>query len=65
MEKIEQEIMRIDELKSNNKEYIYELQKLFDIVDNVLSEELKMDIINQMLKCENILSKIMENEIKK
>lgn len=45
-----------------NEEYVRELQKFFDIVDNVSKEELKMDIIYQMLKCNKILSDLLENQ---
>lgn len=49
--------------KERNKEYLKELQRFFDIVDNVENEELKFDIIYKMLKCDEILTKIAEIEM--
>ena len=47
--------------KDNNEEYLKELQKLFDIVDNVKDEELRKRIIGQFLKCDNILTELAED----
>lgn len=53
------------EWKEKNQQYLYELQKFFDIVDNIKDEELRMNIIYQMLKCDEILTKIAEENMKK
>lgn len=50
--------------KEKNKEYISSLNSFFDTVDNVKDEKLKMEIIYKMLKCEEILTKIIEKEVK-
>ncbi len=52
------------EWKEKNIEYINSLQKFFDIVDNVDNEKLKLDIIYQMLKCDEILTRIAEENWK-
>ena len=49
------------EWKENNKEYLRELQNFFDKAENILDIELKQKIIGQMLKCDEILTKIAEN----
>lgn len=52
------------EWKEKNKNYINALEKFLDVVDNVENEELKLDIIYKMLKCDEILTKIAENNWK-
>ena len=49
--------------KEKNKRYLYELQKFFDKVDNIKDEELKESIISQMLKCDKVLTEIIEEII--
>lgn len=60
-----------DELKKNfysrdwkekNEKYLKELEKFLDIVDNVENEDLKLRIIYQMLKFDEILTKIAEEK---
>lgn len=51
------------EWKEKNSEYISELEKFFDIADNIENEKLKLDIIYQMLKCDEILTKIAEKNL--
>lgn len=48
------------EWKEKNIEYINALERFLDIVDNVPNEALKLDIIYQMLKCDEILTIIAE-----
>lgn len=52
------------EWKEKNLEYIKELEKFLDIVDNVENEKLKLDIIYQMLKCDEVLTKIAEKNLR-
>lgn len=52
------------EWKEKNPEYIKSLEKFLDIVDNVDNEKLKLDIIYQMLKCDEILTRIAEENWK-
>ena len=42
--------------KINDKNYIRELQKMFDIIENVTDEELRNRIIIQYLKCDKIIT---------
>ena len=51
------------EWKAKNENYLRELQKFLDIADNVSDEKLKLDIIYQMLKCDEILTKIAEERL--
>lgn len=51
--------------KSKNKEYMKELQLFLDKAENIENEELKNDIICQMIKCDKILTKIAQEEIYK
>lgn len=51
--------------KEKNKSYLRQLQKFLDATDSIKDEELKNHIIIQMLKCDDILTQIAENEIEK
>lgn len=50
--------------KTNNKQYLFELQKFLDLADNIKNEKLRKNIISQMLKCDKCLTKIAEEELK-
>ena len=43
------------DIKNDNKKYLKELQKFYDLADNIEDEVLKKDIIYQMLKLEKLL----------
>lgn len=63
MEEINREIRKYSrKWKEKNQLYIKELQHFFDIVDNIEDEKMKKAIINQMLKCDEILTRIVEKE---
>ena len=47
--------------KEKNKKYLKELQNFFDKADNISDENLRNKVISQMLKCDDILTKIAEN----
>ena len=47
--------------KEKNKIYLTELQNFFDKADNIEDSNLKQKIIGQMLKCDDILTKIAES----
>lgn len=49
------------EWKEKNKIYLKELQNFFDKADNIEDNELKQLIIGQMLRCDNVLTKIAES----
>ena len=53
------------EWKEKNKNYLKELQLFLDYVDGIKDEELKHRVINQMLICDETLTKIAKNEIDK
>lgn len=64
--------MKIKRLKENNlinnrdwkekdNNYIIELQRFFDRVDNIENEELRISVINQMLQCDKTLTELAEN----
>ena len=47
--------------KEKNKKYLKELQSFLDKANNIQDEELKRNVIGQMLKCDNILTEIAES----
>lgn len=47
--------------KNSDKQYLIELQKFLDIAENIPDKELKKQLIGQMLKCDEQLTKIAEN----
>ena len=46
--------------KTENKDYLNELQKFLDKAANIENEELREEIIIQMLKCDNELTILAE-----
>jgi len=48
--------------KTESKAYLKELQKFLDKADNIENEELKNEIIIQMLKCDEELTKLAEKK---
>lgn len=53
-----------EEWKKNNKKYLNEIQKFLDKAENIENEELRRDIIIQMLKCDEELTKATEAKFK-
>ena len=53
-----------EEWKKNNKKYLNEIQKFLDKAENIENEELRRDIIIQMLKCDEELTKASEAKFK-
>lgn len=51
--------------KEKNQEYLQALEKFLDVVDNINDDSLKIDIIYKMLKCDEILTKIAEENMNK
>ncbi len=51
--------------KEKNKEYLMQLQKFLDSTDSIEKEDLKNNVIAQMLKCDNVLTKAAQKEIQK
>ncbi len=50
--------------KNKNKQYLFEMQKLMDIIDNVKDERLKKDIISQTLKCDKCITELAEKAMR-
>ena len=42
--------------KNKNEKYLFELQKFLDITENVDNDELRKDIVAQMLRCDKIIT---------
>lgn len=53
-----------EEWKKNNKKYLNEIQKFLDKAENIENEELRRDIIIQILKCDEELTKTAEAKFK-
>lgn len=54
---------KLEKQKIQNKNYLRELQRFFDLADNIPNEKLKKRIIYQMLKCDETITKIFEKRI--
>ena len=48
--------------KENNEEYIRALEKFLDRASNIQDEELRESVINNMLVCDSILTRISEEK---
>lgn len=46
--------------KEKDKQYLEELQRFFDHVDNIKDRELRKNVRNQMLMCDKALTEIAE-----
>lgn len=58
--------MKIDKnWKKESQSYLNELQKFLDKASNIQNQELKEEIIIQMLKCDDELTKLAEENFKK
>lgn len=52
---------KIEDWKRTNQQYLLELQKFLDKASNIQDKTLQYDVIIQMLKCDEILTKESEN----
>lgn len=50
--------------KEKNKKYLKELQSFLDKAENIEDENLRKVLIGQMLKCDDILTKLAEERFK-
>lgn len=50
----------VREKKKKDPNYLFELQKFLDTADNITDIEFKNRIIGQMLRCDEALTKLME-----
>ena len=55
----------LENWKSQNKKYLFELEKFLDRADSIKDEELKKEIIIQMLKVDNELTIFAEEMFQK
>ena len=46
--------------KNEDEIYLFELQKFLDVVENVQEEDLRKEIIAQMLKCDKRITQLAE-----
>lgn len=53
-----------DDWKTKDNKYLKEVQKMFDIVENVEDEDLKRRIIIQYLKCDSLITELAKKMIK-
>lgn len=60
MKKIEDE-----NWKAESQKYLKELQKFLDKAENIQNEDLRKEIIFQMLRCDNELTKLAEEMFNK
>ena len=49
--------------KEKNKGYLRQLQRFLDAADNIEEEDLRMTVISEMLKCDNILTQLAERRM--
>ncbi len=50
--------------KEKNKGYLRQLQRFFDVADNIEREDLRKTVIAEMLKCDMILTELAQRQIK-
>lgn len=53
---------KLRKIINENKTYEFELQKFIDISSNIQDEELKIRIMAQMIKCQNLILEILKKE---
>ena len=51
--------------KASSPKYLKELQMFLDTAENIQNEELRKEIVFQMLKCDNELTKLAEEMFNK
>lgn len=57
---MDKELIEDKKWKNKNTQYLFELQKFFDLADNINNENLKKEVISQMLKCDKCVTNIAE-----
>ena len=61
----EEEIPISRDWKEKNKRYLNQIQRFLDATDSIEREDLRENIIAQMLRCDQILTELAEEEIKR
>ncbi len=51
--------------KSKYDEYLFYLQKILDLLENIADEDLRKNILKNILKCNKAISEFNEIELKK
>ena len=59
VKKVNNICMNIEEYKKQNQEYLMQMQRFFDIADNIKDEKLKKNIIYQKIRCDEILENLI------
>lgn len=49
--------------KEKNEKYLFELQKFLDIAENIKDDKLRECVVCQMLKCDEVLTRLAEDII--
>ena len=62
---MDKNILENNKWKNKNPQYLFELQKFLDLVDNIENNKLKELVINQMLKCDKCLTNIANEMLKR
>ena len=62
---MEEKIIEEHIWKNKNEKYLFELQKLIDLVNNIEDKEMQKILINQILRCEKVLTTVFEETLKK
>lgn len=57
---MDKDLLEKSKWKNKNSQYLFELQKFLDLVDNIENENLRKMIVNQMLKCDKCVTNIAE-----
>lgn len=63
MKEKKEELAKEHNWKNKNQEYLYELQKLLDLIDNINDESLKISIRNQIIRFDRCLTKLAEEMV--
>lgn len=51
--------------KERDKKYLQYIQKFLDVTENIKNEDLRLQVINAMLHCDERLTELAEIEIEK
>lgn len=62
LEKTYKKILKDKCWKEKNKEYLKELQNFLDKAENINDESLRKKVIEQMLRCDAVLTELAEAE---
>ena len=50
--------------KNKNEKYLFEIQKLIDLIENIENEKLKKEILYQLIKYDKLITELAEERIK-